>query len=358
MSGGSARVHLVLLCGGKSAEHEVSFQSSSAILGHLDQAKYQISALGIQKDGSLYPPEIIRRELGLEDSREFDFPEGRHWVSVLTDLTPAAGVVFPVLHGPFGEDGTVQGALEVLNIPYVGAGVWGSAVGMNKIHSKKILLQEGLPVLSFVSLTRGEWEDDQEDCLRRVAGELSYPVFVKPANLGSSIGINKSANREGLLEHVEIALGYDDQAIIEQGIDAREIEVSVLGNSQPRVSVAGEIVPSGEFYSYEAKYLDEESQLLIPAPLSQEEMGQVQDLALRTFRALQLEGMARVDLLMDRDTHRFWVSEPNTLPGFTEISMYPKLWEASGLGYSDLLDTLIDLGLERHRRRARFSVDR
>ncbi len=358
MSGGSARLHLVLLCGGKSAEHEVSFQSSSAILSHLDPGKYQISALGIQKDGSLYPPEITWRELRLEDSWEIDFPEGRHWVSVLTDLTPAVEVVFPVLHGPFGEDGTVQGALEVLNIPYVGAGVWGSAVGMNKIHSKKILLQEGLPVLPFISLTRGEWEGDRRDCLRRAADELSYPVFVKPSNLGSSIGINKSANEEELIEHVEVALDYDDQATIEQGIDAREIEISVLGNSEPRVSVAGEIVPSAEFYSYEAKYLDEGSQLLIPAPLSQEDMEQVQDLALRTFRVLRLEGMARIDLLMDRGTGRFWVSEPNTLPGFTEVSMYPKLWEASGLGYAELLDTLIDLGLERHQRRVRFSVDR
>ena len=358
MNSGSARKHLVLLCGGKSAEHEVSFQSASAILRHLDQAKYQISALGIQKDGSLYSAENTRQELELDAAQEVGFPEGRHWVSVLTELTPAAEVVFPVLHGPFGEDGTVQGTLEVLGIPYVGAGVWGSAVGMNKVHSKKILLQEGLPLLSFLSLTQREWDEDREGCLRRVAKELSYPIFVKPANLGSSIGINKSVNGEDLLEHVDAALRYGDQLVIEQGIDAREIEISVLGNSDPKVSVAGEVIPSGEFYSYEAKYLDQESQLLIPAPLTQEEMGQVQDLALRTFKALQLEGMARIDLLMDRDTSRFWVSEANTIPGFTEISMYPKLWEASGLGYSDLLDTVIDLGLERHQRRSRFSVDR
>ena len=358
MSRGSVSRHLVILCGGKSAEHEVSFQSSSAILRNLDPAKYRISVLGIQKDGSLYPPETTQRELNLEDSQLVDFPEGRHWVSVLMELRPAAEVVFPVLHGPFGEDGTVQGTLEVLNIPYVGSGVWGSAVGMNKVHSKKILLQEGLPVLSFLSLTRNEWEEDKEDFLQSLARELSYPVFVKPANLGSSIGINRSANGEELLEHVEAALRYDDQAIVEQGIDAREIEVSVLGNHDLKISVAGEIIPSREFYSYEAKYLDQESQLLIPAPLSREEMGQVQDLALVTFRALKLEGMARIDFLMDRSTGQFWISEPNTIPGFTEISMYPRLWEASGLGYSQLLDTLIDLGLERQRRRSRFSVDR
>jgi D-alanine-D-alanine ligase len=229
---------------------------------------------------------------------------------------------------------------------------------MNKVTSKKILLQEGLPVLPFLSLTRNEWEDDAKGCVQRVTEELSYPVFVKPANLGSSIGISRSATGEDLLEHVKTALRYDDQTIIEQGIEAREIEVSVLGNSDPKVSVAGEIIPSREFYSYEAKYLDEESQLLIPAPLSREEMGRAQELALGTFRALQLEGMARIDLLMDRGTGQFWVSEPNTIPGFTEISMYPKLWEASGLDYSELLDELINLGQERHQRRSRYSVDR
>lgn len=358
MNSGSARRHLVVLCGGKSAEHEISFQSASAILCHLDQAKYQVSALGIQKDGTLYPPETTRRKLELDPSLGVYCPEGRHWVSVLNELTPVAEIVFPVLHGPFGEDGTVQGALEVLNIPYVGAGVWGSAVGMNKVTSKKILLQEGLPVLPFLSLTRNEWEDDAKGCVQRVTEELSYPVFVKPANLGSSIGISRSATGEDLLEHVKTALRYDDQTIIEQGIEAREIEVSVLGNSDPKVSVAGEIIPSREFYSYEAKYLDEESQLLIPAPLSREEMGRAQELALGTFRALQLEGMARIDLLMDRGTSQFWVSEPNTIPGFTEISMYPKLWEASGLDYSELLDELINLGQERHQRRSRYSVDR
>ncbi|MEE8349581.1 MAG: D-alanine--D-alanine ligase family protein [Acidobacteriota bacterium] len=358
MNDSVVRKHLVLLCGGKSAEHEVSFQSAAAVLRHLDRAKYQVSALGIRKDGALYAPETTRQELNLEVSREISFPEGKHWVSTLTSLTPVADVVFPVLHGPFGEDGTVQGALEVLNIPYVGAGVWGSAVGMNKLYSKKLLQQDELPVLSFLSLIRQEWNNDQEDCLQRVAEALSYPIFVKPANLGSSIGVNKSASDKELLEHIDTAFRYDDQLVVEQGIDAREIEVSVLGNSEPRVSVAGEIIPSGEFYSYEAKYLNEASQLLIPAPLSQEEMEQVQDLAVRTFRALQLEGMARIDFLMDRGTGQFWISEPNTIPGFTEFSMYPKLWEASGLQYSDLLDTLIQLGLERHQRRSRFSVDR
>jgi D-alanine-D-alanine ligase len=351
-------MHLVLLCGGKSAEHEVSFQSASAILRHLDQSKYRISVLGIQKDGALYPAQITRQQLKQDPALGVQFPEGRHWVSVLNELTPVAEMVFPVLHGPFGEDGTVQGALEVLGIPYVGAGVWGSAVGMNKVYSKKILLQDGFPVLPFISLTRNEWKEHEEGCTRRIAEELSYPIFVKPANLGSSIGISKSSTEEDLFEHVETALRYDDQIIIEQGIDAREIEVSVLGNSEPKVSVAGEIIPSGEFYSYEAKYLDEESQLLIPASLSREEMERVQDLALGTFRALQLEGMARIDLLMDRDTGQFWINEPNTLPGFTEISMYPKLWEESGVGYSELLDTLIDLGQDRYERRSRFSVDR
>lgn len=349
---------VVLLCGGRSAEHEVSFLSASSILNHLDQAKYQVSVLGIQKDGSLYRPEATRKKLGLESAERFHFPTGKHWICLLADLQQAPDIVFPVLHGPFGEDGTVQGTLEVLNIPYVGAGVCGSAAGMNKIHTKKILLEAGLPVLPFMALGLSEWEQGSEDFLVLVERRLHYPVFVKPANLGSSVGINKSTRREELIEHIEVALRYDDFVVVEQGIEAREIEISVLGNSNPEVSVAGEIIPSEEFYSYQAKYLDDESQLLIPAPLSQQEMKRVQELALASFKALQLEGMARIDFLMDSMTSELWVSEANTIPGFTEISMYPKLWEASGLRYAQLLDKLIELGVQRHRRRSRLSVER
>lgn len=349
--------HVVVLCGGRSAEHEISLISASSILNNLDPARYRLSVIGIQKDGSLYSPQDTRSKLTLDAGRDLGFPTGENWICLLSHLDPPADIVFPVLHGPFGEDGTVQGALEVLDLPYVGAGVWGSAVGMNKIHSKRILLESGLPVLPFVAVDRLEWQGERSSVLERAEKKLRYPMFVKPANLGSSVGVNKSKNREQLTGHIGLAFRYDEFILIEQGIEAREIETSVLGNLRARVSVAGEIVPSREFYSYEAKYLDNSSRLLIPAPLSEAEMRQVQELALQTYRALQLEGMARMDFLMDKQTRQFWVNEPNTIPGFTQISMYPKLWEASGLPYRQLLDELIELGLERHRQR-RFSTER
>jgi D-alanine-D-alanine ligase len=347
--------HVVVLCGGRSAEHEVSLVSAQLILKHLNPKKYQVSVLVIEKDGSLCPPEAAPDKLGFSSSDPLSFPSGKHWVSVLLDLDP--DIVFPVLHGPFGEDGTVQGTLEVLNIPYVGAGVSASAVAMSKIHSKEVLRGAGLPVLPSLPLVQTQWSENAEESLKRIEQELHYPVFVKPDNMGSSVGINKSRNRDELSEHIEVAFRYDERVLVEEGVEAREIEAAVLGNSQPEVSMVGEIIPSREFYSYQAKYDDEDSQLLIPAPLSDEQAQQVQELALKAFTALQLEGMARVDFLMDKDSGRFWVSEANTIPGFTEISMYPRLWEASGVGYPELLDKLIDLGLQRHSRRSRFSVE-
>lgn len=349
--------HVVVLCGGRSAEHEVSLVSAQLVLKHLNQEKYQVSVLAIEKDGSLYPPEAAPDKLGLKSSESLNFPSGKHWVSVLLDLDPVPDIVFPVLHGPFGEDGTIQGTLEVLDIAYVGAGVSASALAMSKIRSKEVLRSAGLPVLPSGSLVQTEWQQHAEESLKRMEKELHYPVFVKPDNMGSSVGINKSRNRDELAEHIEVAFHYDDRVLVEQGIEAREIETAVLGNSQPEVSMVGEILPSREFYDYLAKYRDEDSQLLIPAPLSEKQAQQVQKLALKAFKALQLEGMARVDFLMDKGTGQFWVSEANTIPGFTEISMYPKLWEASGLACPQLLDKLIDLGLERHGRRSRFSVE-
>jgi len=349
--------HVVVLCGGRSAEHEVSLISAQLVLKHLNQEKYQVSVLAIEKDGSLYPSEAASENLGLNSSGPVNFPSGKHWVSVLLELDPASDIVFPVLHGPFGEDGTVQGTLEVLNLPYVGAGVSASAVAMSKIHSKEILRGSGLPVLPSLSLVQTQWQEDAEESLKRIEEGLHYPLFVKPDNMGSSVGINKSRDRDELSKHIEVAFRYDDRVLVEEGIEAREFETAVLGNSQPEVSMVGEIIPSREFYSYQAKYGDEDSQLLIPAPLSEEQVQQVRGLALKAFRALQLEGMARVDFLMDKETGQLWVSEANTVPGFTKISMYPKLWEASGVGCPELLDRLIDLGLERFNRRSRFSVE-
>ena len=349
--------HVVVLCGGKSAEHEVSLISARSILNNLDKNKYRLSVLGIQKDGALYGPEAIRAKLGLASEAGVHFPSGDNWVCLLVSLEPSVDAVFPVLHGPFGEDGTVQGALEILQLPYVGAGVWGSAVAISKIQSKKILSDSGLPVLPYFAVHTQQWRDEREDMPNRIESKLHYPMFVKPASMGSSVGIRKSRNRQQLSGHISIAFRYDEYVVIEQGIDAREIEISVMGNWKPKVSIPGEVIPSREFYSYESKYVDGTSQLLIPAPLSKADTERVQDLAVRAYQALQLEGMARIDFLMDGQTGEFWVSEPNTIPGFTQISMYPKLWEASGLPYPELLDLLLELGLERYRRR-QFSTQR
>ncbi|MBI4445937.1 MAG: D-alanine--D-alanine ligase [Acidobacteria bacterium] len=349
--------NVVVLCGGRSAEHEISLLSAASVLNQLDRTKYRIAVIGIERDGSLYVPELLRQRLGLEDVEDLTFPEGDHLACILARLKPVTDIVFPVLHGPYGEDGTIQGLFEIIDVAYVGAGVCASALGMDKIQSKRLLLAAGLPVLPFATVNRSQW-GSQPELLSEIESRLDYPMFVKPSNLGSSVGINKSKNREDLQEHVSVAFHYDDFVIVEQGIDAREIEASVLGNETPRVSIAGEIIPSREFYSYEAKYVDQSSRLLIPAPLTDTEMERIRDLALRTYEVLQLEGMARVDFLMDRHTSEFWINEPNTIPGFTQISMYPKLWEASGLAYPDLLDELISLGLGRHQRRRHLSSRR
>ena len=350
--------HVVVLCGGRSAEHEVSLLSAVSILTYLDPEKYRVSVIGIEKDGSVYSAQRLSDKLASTPDRSFEILEGRHWLCQLAEMQGSVDMVLPILHGPFGEDGTVQGALQLLDIPYVGAGVWGSAVGINKIHSKRLLLHAGVPVLPYVETDRNRWALDQQRVLDRVEDELSYPVFIKPANMGSSIGVGRSRNRRDLASHIVEALRFDDFVLIERGIEAREIEVSVIGNWEPRVSVAGEIVPAGEFYTYEAKYLAEDSQLLIPAPLTESSMDEVRSLALRAYQALQLEGMARVDFLLEKGTDQFWVNEPNTIPGFTDISMYPKLWEATGLSYASLLDELIGLGMERHERLQALSVDR
>ena len=349
---------LVLLCGGRSAEHEISLISASSVLRSLDRSRYRLSVIGIRRDGSVYSSQELTDRLKLPSDLPLEVCSGGHWLCLLEQLRPRPDVVFPVLHGPFGEDGTVQGALEVLGLPYVGSGVAASALAMNKIHCKALLDRAGLPVLPGLQVSQRGWGQSPSDLVAQVEGRLGYPVFVKPANMGSSIGVSKSTQSRDLVRHVESALEFDEFVLVEQGIEAREIETSVLGNGSPKVSVAGEIVPSREFYDYDAKYIDEDSQLLIPAPLTPEQMQEVRALALRAYQALGLEGMARVDFLMDRKTDQFWVNEPNTIPGFTQISMYPKLWEASGLPYTRLLDELIDLALERHQRRLAFRVER
>ncbi len=271
----------------------------------------------------------------------------------------AVDVIFPVLHGTFGEDGTVQGLLELADLPYVGAGVLGSALGMDKEVQKRLFLQAKLPVADFISVLRRDWQAGRKAVLRRAQGRLRFPIFVKPANLGSSVGISKVQRAAELAAAIEHAFEFDRKILVEQGIIGREIEVSVLGNDEPRASVPGEVIPAREFYDYTAKYLEDTTRFLVPARLARAQVRRCQELAVAAFRALDCAGMARVDFLMARRTGRIYVNEVNTIPGFTAISMYPKLWEASGLPYAKLLDSLIELALERHRekQRTRFSIE-
>jgi D-alanine-D-alanine ligase len=262
------------------------------------------------------------------------------------------------MHGPYGEDGAIQGLLEMIGLAYVGAGVGASAVGMNKVYCKSILQAANLPVLPWTSANRTNWVQGHLEVIETAEKSFRYPIFVKPANMGSSVGINRSRDRGELQKHVEIALCYDDYVLLERGIEAREIEVSVLGGFEPDASVPGEIIPADDFYSYEAKYLKEGSRLLIPAPLGTQQTRELQELAIAVFKVLQLEGMARVDFLVDKKSEEIWVNEPNTIPGFTEISMYPKLWEATGLSFPHLLEQLILIAGKRHQRRSRLSVER
>lgn len=342
-------------------------------MGVMDREKYEVIPIGITRDGRWLGSGDPMAALGQGDEglsgpvALLGDPAHRGMVS-LKELEPhleramlaALDVVFPVLHGPCGEDGTVQGLLDLAGIPYVGAGVTASALGMDKVIFKDVMRAHGLPVVKYIVVKRKEWERDPEAVLDRVEGELGYPVFTKPANLGSSVGVNKCRNREELARGLADAAHYDRKLLVEAAVpQAREIEVSVLGNDDPIASVPGEIIPSREFYSYAAKYLDDgeqASRLLIPAPLDPEMAERARDLAIRAYLAVDCAGMARVDFLLSRETGELYVSELNTIPGFTAISMYPKLWEASGIPYPELIDRLIQLALERHADRARCAV--
>ncbi len=342
-----------VIFGGKSGEHEVSLVSAQGIMNAMDKEKYEIIPIGIAKDGrwitSGDPMKVL--ESGME--------EGIASASLPSDLFKEVDVIFPVLHGPYGEDGTIQGLLELADIPYVGAGVLGSALGMDKIAMKAIFRAHGLPVLDHLALKRKDWERDPEEMMRRIEERLGYPCFIKPANLGSSVGISKVHDRSELAPALELAASYDRKMLAERGVKAREIECSVLGNDDPIASVPGEIIPCREFYDYIAKYIDNRSELIIPAPLSPEMTKKVQELSIKAYLAIDCAGMARVDFLLDKDSGQLYIGEVNTIPGFTPISMYPKLWEASGISYSELIDRLIELALERHadKSRSRTSYD-
>lgn len=359
------KLRVGVIFGGRSGEHEVSLMSARSVLSALRAEKYDVAQIGITHDGKWL---VGRDGQGMNVLSLFESGNVAKLseATILPDpsyrglylIEPGEGgamlrqlmemdVIFPVLHGTFGEDGTLQGLLEMASIAYVGAGVLGSAVGMDKALFKDVMLANHIPVLPFTVVLRSEIERDPQQVITRAEQVAPYPLFVKPANLGSSVGISKCLNRSDLLEGLLEASRFDRRVMVEKGINAREIEVSVLGNETPLASVPGEIKPSREFYSYEAKYIDGTSELIIPAPLSADLAEQVRELAVRAYKAIDCAGMGRVDFLLDRDTGELYIGEINTIPGFTRISMYPKLWEACGLTYPELVDRLIELALER-----------
>lgn len=358
------KIRVGLLFGGRSAEHEISIRSARSVAAAVDPSRFELHRIGIGRSGRwIYHDEksfgSLTTEAGRGSESRVLLEPGETALRILQpggEITALElDVIFPVLHGPFGEDGTLQGLLDVLGIPYVGAGVLGSAVGMDKDVQKRLLREAGLPVVSFEVLTAQEWQGSRQSVRERV-GRLDLPWFVKPANLGSSVGIVKVSEESDLDAAIETALRYDTKILVERGIEAREIECSVLGNERPEASVPGEIVPGEEFYSYDDKYsAGSSARLLIPAPLPVEMAASVRTLAVRAFRITECTGMARVDFFVERSSGRIYINELNTIPGFTSISMYPKLWEATGLPYPELVRRLIDLALERHAQRCKLA---
>src|SRR5580693_4192532 len=394
------KLRVGILFGGRSGEHEVSLLSAASVLNAIDKDKYEVVPIGITKEGRwltaehaenllqgkaakpaqslragdpestpgaavlargesvVVPPEPVHRQSGLVPFQT-DSALRR-----AADRAINVDVIFPVLHGTFGEDGTIQGLLELADIPYVGAGVLGSAAGMDKDIMKSLFIAAGIPIVKHVTLLRSMWEKEPKK-VAKLVGKLKYPVFVKPANLGSSVGISKAHNRKELGPAIIEAARFDRKIVIEQGVGgsdikhkAREIECAILGNDDPLASVPGEIVPIKEFYDYNAKYLAEGSELIIPAKLTKLETKKIQTLAIQAFKAVDCSGLARVDFLMDAKTRKIYLNEINTMPGFTSISMYPKLWAASGLAYPDLIERLIQLGQERHAEKKRNQYSR
>ena len=367
------KIRVGILFGGKSGEHEVSLTSAQGIMNAIDKEKYQVVPIGITKEGRWMvggdPLKALRQaadmparlaalaDQGGQSPETVLVPlEAGHSTLSTASASLQLDVIFPVLHGPHGEDGTVQGLLELTGLPYVGAGVAASALAMDKAVAKDIFRSHGLPVLAYRVVLRKAWEAEPARVIAACEAALSYPMFAKPVNLGSSVGISKARNREELMAGLDEAARFDRKLLVEQGVQAREIEISVLGNDDPLVSVPGEVIPSREFYSYAAKYIDNASELLIPAPISPEQTREVQRIALAAFKAVDAAGMARVDFLMDKTTGAIWLNEMNTIPGFTPISMYPKLWEASGIGYTELIDRLIELAFERHQDQGRSAT--
>jgi len=330
-----------LIFGGRSGEHEVSIRSAISVMSALDRTKYDVGTIGITKGGD-WIPGVAPLDF---TSNTFETGKPAAALRFLSEYD----IIFPVLHGPYGEDGTIQGFFEMLDLPYVGAGVLGSALGMDKAVAKQLFAHHGLPVVPHVEVRRAQWAADPPGVIENLVERIGLPCFVKPANLGSSVGISKAHDVNELSDGLDAAAEYDRKMLVEVAVEAREIECSVLGNDEPRASVCGEIVPSNEWYDYNAKYIDDRSELIIPAPIEPHEEQEIQRIAVEAFRVLDCCGMARADFFLCKRTGSIFLNELNTIPGFTTISMYPKLWEASGLPYPELLDRLIELGFERHR---------
>lgn len=358
------KLKLGVIFGGRSGEHEVSLMSARSVLSVLDPKKYDVTEIGITHAGDWVVGDDLCQWMEHPNTRKQDsatiLPDPSRSALYAIESADHGGqlklvtqldVVFPVLHGSFGEDGTIQGLLELANIAYVGAGVLASSVGMDKALFKDVMRAHNIPVVESVTATRRQISGELETVLPRLEKLGEYPLFVKPANMGSSVGITKCRNQSELVEGLQDAARYDRRILIERSVNAREIEVSVLGNENPRVSVPGEILPSDEFYSYNAKYIDDASKLLIPAPINESDSIEVRNFAVAAYKAIDCAGMARIDFFIAKDTGKIYLNELNTIPGFTKISMYPKLWEASGLPYTQLVDELINLAVDRQKER-------
>jgi D-alanine-D-alanine ligase len=363
------KLRVGIIYGGRSGEHEVSLASAASVFQNLDPGRYDAVAIRIEKDGRWTlpsePPKVMKAadvitgalteegrvrpqpDPGLREAYPMAHPGGATLMSGSTGVN--LDVVFPVLHGPYGEDGTVQGLLELANVPYVGAGVLASAVGMDKAAMKLVFAAKGLPICDYEVVLKRDWQRDEHAVLQQIVTRLGFPVFVKPANLGSSVGISKARHAAELRTAIALAAQFDRKIVIEAAVPkAREIEVAVLGNDDPEASVPGEIIPSGEFYDYQAKYVSDDSRTVIPAPIDDARAAEVRALAIAAFKAIDGAGMARVDFLLAGDSQVLYLNEVNTIPGFTTISMYAKMWDASGLPYAQLVDRLIALAIERH----------
>jgi D-alanine-D-alanine ligase len=360
------RLRVGVLFGGRSGEHEVSLASAASVIRGLDPDKYEAVPIGISKEGHWLIGSAAQKMLP-------EVLKGGQRVMMTADPTDAAlvrldgsgggtrlDVVFPVMHGTFGEDGTIQGLLDLAGLPFVGAGVLGSAIAMDKDVAKRLLQAAKIPVVPWLAVQRANWERNPAEIQELIEKKFAYPVFVKPATLGSSVGMTKVHSREELASGLNLAAEFAMKILVERNMIAREIEVSVLGNSDARASIPGEIVPHREFYDYAAKYLEEGTQLLIPAKLKPAHVKKIQQYAVEAFRALELSGMARVDFFLEKKGGKIFLNEVNTIPGFTSISMYPKMWEASGIPFRELIDKLIELALEQHREKARtkYQIER